>query len=362
MSIERRRALFAAVVAITVGLASACAAEPPKSSSEDQLPIVSPTPAATPVPTPSPECTGPEPSPDPDSRLVNVHLTGDGPIDIELEEGTSIAWVIASDSGDLIGVDLTQGCEVATYAAGSLLTTLALSEGEAYVGQLSPEAGDQPLRAVDLTDGRIEDIVSNEIGGINVLDDYVLALEKTGVLRAVSIADRQTLDTLALEVDSNEHMEIVSDGIDAWLSSDSTFVRRVSLQEAGSGDQVSAALSLDASIHTLGGIPFDVDGGLIWGARPDELWAIDPTTNELVEHVQLEDMIEILAVDVEDGQAWIAGRAPGRVGTVVRVDVGTEEVLGQWPVSLPASVKVFGDHAWVASFETDELIGIPLGQ
>jgi hypothetical protein len=28
-------------------------------------------------------------------------------------------------------------------------------------------------------------------------------------------------------------------------------------------------------------------------------------------------------------------------------------------VSLPAAVKVTTDYAWVASYETDELIGIP---
>lgn len=290
--------------------------------------------------------------------LVHLPLSGAGPIGLQIA-ADGIGWVIAFDSGDLIGVDLDRQCEVASLPAGSMLTTLTVGETEAYVGQLETTGASQPLRAVDLASGHVDNIVSNPVGGLAIAADHLLALEKSGTLRVIDMADRRTVGTMALEIGGSEQMEIVSDGTEAWMSSDRTLVRRISLQEQEEGDQVTVAPTVEASIEAGGGIPLDVDAGLVWGARPDKLWAIDPATNEIVRHIPLDDLMEILAMDIADGEAWIAARHPGYVGTVILVDLDTENVVGEWPVSLPAAVKVTSDYAWVASYETDELIGIP---
>jgi len=289
--------------------------------------------------------------------LLHLPLSGEGPIDIEIEGGAT-AWVITSDSGNLISVDLSHACETRSFKVGSMLTTLALGFQQAYVGQLDPVAGAQPLVSVDLADGSTVDIRSETMGGLTVLGDYLMALEQSGLMRVIDTPLHNTVSTVVVEVNQNEHMEIVSDGTQAWASGDGTPVQRISLNEREESDVISVAASLDASIETGGGIPFDADGGLVWGARPDEVWAIDPTTNQISKHVALENVIEVLAMDVADGEAWIGARRPGRVGTVIRIDLATGDVLGEWPVSLPAAVKVVGDFAWVASYETDELIGI----
>ena len=47
------------------------------------------------------------------------------------------------------------------------------------------------------------------------------------------------------------------------------------------------------------------------------------------------------------------------IGAVLRVDLATGAVVDEFPVSLPAAVRLDADHAWVASYLTNELLGFP---
>ena len=100
-----------------------------------------------------------------------------------------------------------------------------------------------------------------------------------------------------------------------------------------------------------------VDGGLVWGARETEVWAIDPTTNTVVKRVPLDDVSEILGMDVEGDDAWLAIRHPGRIGAVIRVDLATGAQTEDHPASLPAAIEIDGDTVWVTDYETDSLLG-----
>ena len=80
----------------------------------------------------------------------------------------------------------------------------------------------------------------------------------------------------------------------------------------------------------------------------DEIWAIDPATNDVARHVPLAGVIEVLALDVDGDEAWLAVRHPGHVGAVLRLDLASGKKLLDAPVSLPAAVKLAGDRAWVA--------------
>jgi outer membrane protein assembly factor BamB len=69
------------------------------------------------------------------------------------------------------------------------------------------------------------------------------------------------------------------------------------------------------------------------------------------------DVSEILAMDIDGDDAWIAVRRPGQVGEVIRLDLRDGRVLGEYPVSLPAAVRIASDRVWVASYLTNELLG-----
>ncbi len=151
------------------------------------------------------------------------------------------------------------------------------------------------------------------------------------------------IGSVQIAVDANTHMDLLAGGGVRWASSDATPIRRI-----------AADATVAATIETGGGIPLAFADGLVWGARPDEMWAIDPATNTVTRRVALVDIDEILALDVaSDGsEAWIAARRPGRVGTVVRIELPSGRVLAEFPVSLPAAVELTADRAWVTDYDT----------
>jgi hypothetical protein len=87
------------------------------------------------------------------------------------------------------------------------------------------------------------------------------------------------------------------------------------------------------------------------------VWAIDPKSNRITRRVPLDDLSEILALDIDADEAWIAARRPGRIGTVVQLDLKTAQVVSKHAVSLPAGVRITPDRAWVTSYDTNELVG-----
>jgi hypothetical protein len=121
--------------------------------------------------------------------------------------------------------------------------------------------------------------------------------------------------------------------------------------------RIAADATIAAEIETGGGIPLTGADGLIWGARADEIWAVDPATNKVSRHVPLVDVDEILAMDVGDGEAWVAVRRPGRIGRVLAVELATGATTAEYAVSLPAAVELTAQTAWVTDYESDEVLG-----
>ena len=181
-------------------------------------------------------------------------------------------------------------------------------------------------------------------------DSSLWAFLKTGEVSLIDRATGEATGSVTVHVDQDAHMDALAGAGSVWVSGDRTPVHRISGPKP----------HIVADIETGGGIPLAFAGGLVWGARPDELWAIDPETNTVTRRVPLENVDEILALDIDADadQAWIAARRPGRVGTVIALDMGTGAVIGETPVSLPAGVRLTPEHAWVTDYDTDSLVGI----
>jgi len=160
-------------------------------------------------------------------------------------------------------------------------------------------------------------------------------------------SDGVSLGDASITIDSDAHANVVAGANKAWASGDRTAVSRLG----------GPATEVEAEIETGGGIPFTFADGMVWGARPDRLWAIDPATDELTRDVALTGLMEILALDVDGDTAWIAARRPGYVGVVRRLDLETGSTSDA-AISLPAGVAIAGDGAaWFSSYETNELVG-----
>ncbi|MEX2624724.1 MAG: hypothetical protein WD651_13480 [Acidimicrobiia bacterium] len=277
---------------------------------------------------------------------IEIELSGQGPLGLDLVDGQAL--VAAHDSNQLIVLDLATATETATIPVGDYVQNVAaMPDGRVALGRYESSTtgglGLLDLGTMEITNVRVE-----AVQGVSVDEEgNVWVVEKAGAVVLVDPATAEVVSRLPIDIVQNEHLDIVAFAGSGWASSDSTPIRRVG------GDP----LAVEATIETGGGIPLDSDGGLLWGARADEVWAIDPATNEVARRISLENVAEILALDVSGDEAWIAIRHPGRVGAVIRLDLANGEVLGDFPMGLPAAVRIGPDRVWVTDYEADRLVG-----
>jgi outer membrane protein assembly factor BamB len=330
------------VVAATVA-ACACARATPSASvasSPSRVPSASAVPSVSAVP---PSVASPTAV---DGPVTRVALSGQAPAALAIDGDRM--WVYEIESGDLSLVDLTTERETRSIHFGGLGSHILLGrDGTIYVARFETGGSGDHLLIVDPSSGAIDGVATGPLGAMTIADDgSLLALEKADRLVRVDQAKRAIVGHVSVDID-DEHMEVVAAASAAWVASDHTPVRRIS----------GRRLAVEATIDAGGGIPFVARDGLVWGARPDTLWALDPATNAISRTVPLENLIEILALDIDGDDAWIAARRPGHVGTLIRLDLGSGRVRAEYPVSLPSAVRIAGNRVWVASYLTNELLG-----
>jgi hypothetical protein len=280
------------------------------------------------------------------STTVRVRLDGQGPIGLDVAGNRG--WVIQTDSGGLVEVDLERQQIDRTLDVPAGGSQVVASHGDTvYVGRYTPDSSGRTIAIADLRSGDVTGLSMEPIGGLGVDRSAIWALQTSGKVSRIDRLRLEPTGSVSVHVDSDAHMDALVGAGSVWVSGDRTPVHRIS----GSKPRVVA------DIETGGGIPLAFDRGLVWGARPDQLWAIDPKTNRIVRRVPLSDLIEILALDVAGDEAWIAARRPGRVGTVIQFDIATRHVRGAYDASLPAGVRIGSDRAWATDYETGDLIG-----
>ena len=232
---------------------------------------------------------------------VHIALGGRGPIGLDTVGDR--AWVVLTDSGELAEVDLAAGRVLRTIAiGGGGSQVVAADAGQVYVGRFDDGGAGEAVSVVD-ADGSIRGIKVGPVGGLALEGSNLWVLQKTGEVALFDVATGMSSGSTTVHVDQDAHMDAVAGAGSAWVSGDRTPVRRIS----GSPPAVVA------DIETGGGIPLAFVGGLVWGARPDQLWAIDPASNTVTRRVALANVDEILALDVDmdAGEAWLAVRRPG---------------------------------------------------
>ena len=254
--------------------------------------------------------------------------------------------MVATDAGQLVDVDLATDATVPMDIGSSANWIKVLDDGHLVLSRYGPAPGRATLEIIDPTNGRVASATQEPIEGLDVDGRTIWAFAKDGTVLAVDPAG-QVVGEKKIGIAENEHMDLVGTDGAAFASSDSTAVRRMS----------GAPLEVDATIETGGGVPFVKEGGLVWGARADELWAIDPASGTVIRRYPLTDVSEILDLDVKGDDAWIAVRHPGRVGAVIRLDLATGNEVADIPVTLPAAVVIAGDSTWVTDYTSGALLG-----
>ncbi len=278
---------------------------------------------------------------------MRIPLSGAAPDAIVIDGET--AWVLTGEGGTLLEVDLEAGREVQAIEVGFGATHLALPlPGVAAIGRFDDSGTGGYTVLVDLAASTVRPVATGEVGALDAGEDGVVwVLEKADRLVKLDAATGEIVGSTEIHVGENVHVEVRWAAGAAWVGSDGLPLVRVD----------GADLADQATIEVDQGIPFLSADGRLWGAGPSQLWALDPTTSEITQRIALDNLIEILALDITGEEAWIAARRPGHVGTVLRLDLATGEVVDEVSVDLPAAIRIGPDRIWVASYSTNELLG-----
>ena len=244
------------------------------------------------APTPSVAATAPE-------DVVRIPLSGAAPGALVL--AVDRAWVLAGEGGTLMEVDLVAGRELRSIEVGFGATHLVVLEaGVAAVGRFDDSGNGSHLVLADIRTEAIRGVPTGAVGGLALGEDGIVwALEQADRLVKVDIGSGEIVAELGVDIGENVHIEVQWGAGSAWVGSDGTPVLRVD-----GGD-----LAVQATIAVPSGLPFLFQDGLVWGAGPTALWAIDPATNEVIRNVALHGVIEILGMAVQGDEAWLAVRS-----------------------------------------------------
>jgi hypothetical protein len=307
-----------------------------------------PSPGRSVLATPSFSAAARTRNPTPDS-VVRIPLSGAAPDAIALVGDR--AWVLAGEGGTLMDVDLVGRREVRAIEVGFGATHLVVLDDDAVAVARFDQSGiGSYLVLVDPATDEIRGVPTGALGGLALGEDGLLwALEQADRIVKVDAASGEIVGEVAVDVGENVHTEVQWGAGSAWVGSDGTPVLRVGGED----------LTLEATIDVPSGLPFLFESGLVWGAGPAAVWAIDPSTNDIVVKLALENVIEILGMAVDRNDMWLAVRRPGHVGRVLRLALPTANVVEELEISLPAAVKLGSDRAWVASYLDDQLVGFP---
>jgi hypothetical protein len=172
------------------------------------------------------------------------------------------------------------------------------------MGRALRHGGDgEHLVVVDPVTGGRKDVATGPLGALALADDgYPLALAKADRLLRIDPTTLQAVDRSAVDV-NDEHMEVVVAAGAAWVASDHTPLRRLSLPD----------LSIDATLDVGGGIPFVLRDPLIWGRAPASYGPSSRARCRSNGTFELPGVTEVLALDVDGNDAWVAVRR-GRAG------------------------------------------------
>lgn len=305
---------------------------------------------------------------------------GDATGPLFLSAGAGSLWVGIHRASAVHRVDPDTGAIVATIAidptAGSMAETELVTTG-AGTGTGSVLATEDAVWVADVggfvwriepaTDrivARIE--LPGLFGESGLLDAHgsIWALTQTGA-RRIDPATNEVVAELDLghpRCCNGPQAAATEDAV--WLGSDDGAIR-----VDPSTNTATAVVDIDPI--GLGALPLGTSGGLVWGVRPLKIWAIDPTTNEVVKTIDKPSDVGPLAADsavLADGTLWVLAYPEDqqlgidRWFQLVRFDLttGASEVL---PLMNAEHEFIVGlavtDHAvWATDFARGNLLRV----
>ena len=305
---------------------------------------------------------GVEPTPSTDTSIATTASTAvavvpviEDVIELEGSEALGLAitsqavWAITYQTSTLSRIQPESGTVTASESIGSGAATLLAVGDDLWAAGYGTQT-DSNIYRIDPVTGQVTAaIASGEVCcDLTAGDGAIWAIDPEGSLLRVDPATNEMVDRIGISIDREAHTNVVYAGESLWVSSDTTPLLRVD-PNSGSIDEFDVG----------GGVPFLEDDGLLWGAAPDSLWAVDPSTGSVAAQIALEDSIEVISLGVGETEIWTGIRRLGFVGAVLRINRASGEVLDEFrEIEIPARVAFGFDSVWITDSGSNELYRI----
>jgi len=304
---------------------------------------------------PEPPAAGPPPSAGPPASASAAPAPSgamvQAVVDLKAQEAYGLTvdatsvWAIAFQAGAMSKVDpatnaVTQSVPL-PHAASALATGDAI-----WVAGYGGGPADSALYRVDPAGRVVATVDAGEVCcDLSAGDGGVWVVDPRGAVQRVDTATNTVSQRFEVTLDRNAHINAVYGAGSVWVSSDTTALTRI-----------DARTGARTTIDVGGGVPFLFRDGLVWGASPSRLWAIQAGTGTVARTVDLANSTEVLSLEVGLGAIWVGIRRPGRVGAVLKLDADTGRVRAETrAIRIPARMAIGFGSVWVTDSASSSL-------
>jgi len=265
-----------------------------------------------------------------------------------LAEAGGWLWVTHFGASVLSQVDPRSGREIGLLEVGPQAASVTAIGAQLWIAQYTNRAEDARLTWVDpftaVVVGRSQppNLCCELAGALG----RVWAADPRGALQQIDPENGRVVASTPVPLDPAVHIGLMGDDRGLWLSSDTTPLLRVD----------PARGRVAATLDVGGGIPMAIAQGLVWGAGPHHVWAVDMASNEQRVRLPLENTIEVLSLAVTAEALWVGARRPGSVGVLLRLDLASGRLTGEAAVGLPARVLNVEGRIWVVDWDANALL------
>jgi len=237
------------------------------------------------------------------ARVVDVIDIGGGEV-LGLTVQDDAVWAISFREGSIARIDPSSDAVVLNERLGAGAAT-ALSAGpQLWVGGYGMGSSSKLFRVDPSTGDAIAEVSPGQMCcDLAAGADRIWAIDPGGDLLGIDPMRRRVADRFPVPFDADVHTNVVFGGGSVWVGSDGMALSQID----------PATGSIERTIDTGGGPPFLAHGGLVWGAAPERLWAVDPGTGEVVRSIPLDDSMEVISLGIGMGSIWAGIRHPGYV-------------------------------------------------
>ena len=265
--------------------------------------------------------------------MTSIGTGGTQVLGLAVRDGA--VWAVSYDTSTMVRIDPATNTVAATVEVPGGASAASLPSGlwvaaygnPGHLYKIDPETATIAM-SVDLGD-----VCCDLTEGAGL----VWALDRSGAVIGVDPEAGDVRTTLPVKLDLNAHNNVVFAGGYLWVSSDTTALFRL-----------DPAQWPDQDLRRRWGVPFLAQDGLLWGAGPTELWAVDPASGEVVQRVEVPDSTEVMALAIEGRTAWVGMRHPGPVGSVLELDLRDGTVRSELAVDIPARIELALGSRWIS--------------